>query len=139
MGAYSALNKLTSGIYAYTLFGSTVGKQEAVGYAVIGGTLYSLFELSPETEGLPKIVLKPQHHRKLTLNVEDLSPIHLVNRLALPPISLQTIMVQAWDSQRDEYLTTIFPANNEELTNLIRWCKGRYRKVSVGAADYELL
>lgn len=135
---YSALSKL-NGTYAYAPFGWQVAKEgEPVGYALIKGFLCYLWELTPETQHLPKIKVDGYAHRQPVLNVEDLSPIHLVNRLVVPPVSEESIILQAYDKQRGEYLTTIFPASEHELNALFLWAKERYRDVVVGAADYTL-
>ena len=135
---YSALSKL-NGTYAYAPYGMQVMKDgDPVGYAVIGGSLYYLWQVNPETEHLPKIKVDGYAHRKPTVHLEDLSPVSLLNRTAVLPITPETVVVQAFDPNRWEYLTTVFPTSEAEKDAIIRWAKERHRGVVVGSGNYTL-
>lgn len=135
---YSALSKL-NGTYVYAPFGWQVVKEgDPVGYAVIQGQPYYLWELTPETQHLPKITVDGYAHHKPTLDLCNTNLVGLVFAGFPTPISEGTVVVSTFDRNRQEFLTTVFPVDETEAGVFIRWASERFTPLVAGSADYAL-
>ncbi|RMF46297.1 MAG: hypothetical protein D6750_10595 [Bacteroidetes bacterium] len=133
MKPISAFAKL-QGYYCYAPYGKVMGNLEPVGAVFMDGQGYDLYAPTPEVEHLPKVYVDGYKHTQRAITVEDIHPYFDFCRYA-GVISVETKILFSYIPNTGNWNATFLPANEDEANRIIKWAKGTWRTVSVGAAS----